>query len=543
MASGYPVPPVMIVVAANTNVSHVITEAVTRGDIFAALGGDATFGIDSRVLAEAEAREGSGTVEREKELLRLKTATVGKAQWPDGKAPEGWEELAEPPGKNVRCVVSVGMLSEGWDAQNVTQILGLRAFGSQLLCEQVVGRGLRRMNYAPDPATGLLTPEYCDVFGVPFEVIPVQGARVSEPILQRPSTLVQALEERKGLAIEFPRVEGFVRDVRSRVQCNVAGVAALKVEPQIEPTAVVIRTQVGWVVGTKGMNSSTGEAETVTRERFYEEHRIQRTIFEMAREVTEAFARRNEERAAVEGERASSLAHRALFPQILGIVERYVDERVERAPNARIEELALKRYRDTIVSRLSAAIEPDTDAGEAALLPRIDRQRPIGSTADVQFRTVKPTKGTIKSPISHVVLDSTWEGAAAFHLEQSPHVISYAKNDRLDFEILYDWESRTPRYIPDFLVVLDVGGGQRVTLILEIKGQETEQDRAKWTAARQWVSAVNNHGGFGRWAHQVCKDPNAVGVDLTRWVEEWRESPPMSRRSAPPARSSPPTRA
>src|SRR5262249_37492890 len=159
--------------------------------------------------------------DREQERLRLKTATVGKAGWPDDRPPEGWEELAQPPGKNVRCVVSVGMLTEGWDAQNVTQILGLRAFTSQLLCEQVVGRGLRRMSYEVDSTTGMLIPEYCDVFGVPFEVIPVQGTQLAVTPLPPPSTLVQALDDRKDLAIEFPRVEGYIVDVRERVRCDV----------------------------------------------------------------------------------------------------------------------------------------------------------------------------------------------------------------------------------------------------------------------------------------------------------------------------------
>jgi len=118
----------------------------------------------------------------------------------------------------------------------VTQILGLRAFSSQLLCEQVVGRGLRRMSYDIDPSTGMLMPEYCDVFGIPFEVIPVQGAKPSAVPRPAPSTLVQALDERKQFALEFPRVEGYVRDVKSRIRCDVSAIPLLKIEPQIEPT-------------------------------------------------------------------------------------------------------------------------------------------------------------------------------------------------------------------------------------------------------------------------------------------------------------------
>jgi type III restriction enzyme len=143
-ASRFPVPPVLIMVAANTEFSAVVAGALRKGEVIEDLASDNTFAIDSRVLDEAEGVEDGTTKDDVKQFLRLKTATVGKAEWPDDRPPEGFEHLTTPPGKDVRCVVSVGMLTEGWDAQNVTQILGLRAFSSQLLCEQV-GRGLRRM--------------------------------------------------------------------------------------------------------------------------------------------------------------------------------------------------------------------------------------------------------------------------------------------------------------------------------------------------------------------------------------------------------------
>jgi type III restriction enzyme len=99
----------------------------------------------------------------EEDLLREVMNTVGKK----GKLGEG-----------VRCVVSVAMLTEGWDANTVTHILGLRAFRSQLLCEQVVGRGLRRRSYAVNEQ-GRFEPEYANVYGIPFAFIPSDG-----PILE-----------------------------------------------------------------------------------------------------------------------------------------------------------------------------------------------------------------------------------------------------------------------------------------------------------------------------------------------------------------------
>jgi len=528
-----PVPPVLVVVAANTELSKIVAESIQRGDSLDALKGENTFRIDSLALAEAEKGE-SGNVDREKERLRLKTATVGKAEWPGGQAPEGWEDLKAPPGKDVRCVVSVGMLTEGWDASNVTQILGLRAFGSQLLCEQVVGRGLRRMSYDPDPKTGLLVPEFCDVFGIPFEAIPVQGTRAGAPVPQQKSTLVQALVDRKGLAIEWPRVEGFVRDVKSRLRCDVASVAPITIEPAVEPASVHAAAQVGLAAGHR-RDLSMG-AEVQTRETFHEEHTLQRTKFEIAKVITETLGPRSDGHGP--GTKRSSLAHRALFPQVLRIVDEYVDTRVQCKGYARVEDLALDKYRRMVIDRLLTSIDSANDDGESTLLPRIDRLRPVGSTQDVQFRTSKPTRPTRKSHISDVVLDSTWEGSAAHYMEDCPFVVSYAKNDRLDFEIQYRWKDETPRYTPDFLVDVDVGEGRRVKLILEIKGQSDEQDRAKEAAAMQWVRAVNNHGGFGRWDYRLCRDPHDLVRDLGKWRDEWQREGAGTRWTTPPASAS-----
>lgn len=512
--SEYPVPPALIVVAANTTLSQLIEESLKKGDIIKELSGDYAFRIDSKALADAEAEEG-GTKEDAAEKLRVTTSTVGKATWPDDKPPEGYEGQ-EPPGKNIRAVVSVGMLTEGWDAQNVTQILGLRAFSSQLLCEQVVGRALRRMSYDVDPATGLLQPEYADIFGVPFEVIPVKGVRPADPTALPPSTLVQALPSRKGHEITFPRVEGYVVDIRARVKCDVDKVPELKIEPQIEPTQVVTRTKMGWTPAKSAAGTTTGEGVLLTRDQFYAEHRLQRTAFEVARDITEVLAGGQVSMGEEPKPKKLQDGARLLFPQVLTIVQDYLDRRVQTAPGAQKEEVALLIYRDAVVSRLLDAIEPDAEAGEAPILPRIERFRPTGSTSDVQFRTTKPCKEAWKSHVSHVVLDSVefGEGQAAWHLEKSERVRSYVKNDRLDFEVLYEWEGATHKYIPDFLVRVRTDDGEEVTLIVEIKGQEKEQDRAKYAAAEKWVRAVNHHGGFGRWAFMVCKEPNRLGEML-----------------------------
>jgi type III restriction enzyme len=269
-----------------------------------------------------------------------------------------------------------------------------------------------------------------------------------------------------------------------------------------------------------GANTTTGGAETLNREQFYREHRLQRTAFEIARDITEVLAGGQVALGNQPQTDKRLEAARLLFPQVLRVVEGYIERRVVLAvPGAHKEEIALAKYRDVILTRLLSAIEPDTNAGEAPILPRIERHRPVGSTADVQFRTTKATKDTWKSHISHVALDSPqWEGMAAFHLEQCQRVITYAKNDRLDFEILYDWQGAPHKYRPDYLVRIDAGDGSEVTLILEVKGYEKEQDRAKWAAAQKWVKAVNHHGGFGRWDLMLCKDPTKVRALLDAYV-------------------------
>jgi type III restriction enzyme len=192
-----------------------------------------------------------------------------------------------------------------------------------------------------------------------------------------------------------------------------------------------------------------------------------------------------------------------LFPQVLAIVRGFLRTRVE-YQGVNPKEIGLERYRSQVVERLLAAIEPDEQRGEAALLPRVERFRPKGSTKDVVFATVRPCRPTLKSHVSHVVLDSeVWEGSAAFELEAAAArgvVLAYARNDHLGFTIPYEWEERPHTYTPDYLVRLANG----LALILEIKGQEREQDRQKYAAARRWVSAVNNARQYGPWAFVVC---------------------------------------
>jgi type III restriction enzyme len=488
--SGSPVPPAMIVVCDNTDLAKIVYEHIASGKVLPELqnqpAAEVTLRIDTKLLKEAESAADGETKQQAAERLRKTVDTVGKTEW-DGEG--------DPPGKNIRCVVSVGMLTEGWDAQNVTQILGLRAFTSQLLCEQVVGRGLRRMNY-----DDFSEPEYVDIYGVPFEVIPVKKKPLSRAETLKVSTLVRALPERKELEITFPRVDGYVFDVRQRIRVNLEEVPYLVIDPSTEPTEVQVKPAVGYRIGRPDL---LGPGEEVLHDRnpFHHEKRLQATVYEIAAEITERLKSKREE---------WSIRH-ILFPQVLNIVWQYLKERVVVSMDATLEEVALLKYRQRIVERLTGAIEPDMEADEPPILPIIERFRPIGSTSEVLFRTVRPCVGTKKSHISHVVLDAPeWEHRVAYQLERIPEVIAYARNDHLDFTIPYECQGVRHEYRPDFLIRWRREDGREVKIVLEVKGFETEQDRQKEAAAKRWVRAVNHHGEFGQWAFVVCRDPQAL---------------------------------
>jgi type III restriction enzyme len=485
--AGSPVPPVMIVVCDNTDLAKLVHEHIARGNVLPELAngpdGEMTFRIDTKLLAEAETALEGETKTGAAERLRKVVDTIGKLEW---------EGEGDPPGKNIRCVVSVGMLNEGWDAQNVTQILGLRAFTSQLLCEQVVGRGLRRLNY-----DDFSEPEYVDVYGVPFEVIPVKKKPLSRTEVQKVSTLVRALPERKHLEITFPRVEGYILDVRSRIRLNLDGVPFLQIGGE-DPTEVIVKPAVGYRIGRP---DRLGPGPEVVHDRnpFHREKRLQATVYEIAAELTRRLKEKREEWSA----------RHILFPQVLAAVWRYLEERVVGVDlDVPLEEIALLKYKQRIIERLTEAIEPDTEAGEPPILPIIERFRPLGSTSEVLFRTVRPCVGTTKSHISHVVLDAPqWEHSVAYQLERMPEVIAYARNDHLDFTIPYEWQGMRHEYRPDYLIRWRCEDGSELKVILEVKGFETEQDRQKEIASRRWVRAVNHHGEFGQWEFVLCKDP------------------------------------
>jgi type III restriction enzyme len=448
-----------------------------------------TLRIDSKLLDEAETGELSQTKKEAAARLRAIVATVGRP----GK-----------PGARVRCVVSVQMLTEGWDANNVTHILGLRAFDSQLLCEQVVGRGLRRMDYTVDPATGLLTEEYVDIYGVPFSIIPFRGRATGAGAPEdRPKNHVRAEEPRKQYEIQFPIVESYAFALKKNlVRCDVGAMQRTAIEPQSTPTAVFVKPQVGYQIGHPGLTGGF-ETELQDRQEYYRTVHLETIKFVIARAVTQNLVE------GVEGGTAKLKlrARSSLFPQVLRFVDAYVRRKVDWT-GQHTSELGLDIYVKRIVGLLTQAIEPDEAEGEPPLLPVLNRYKPLGSTAAVNFKTVKPVTGTTRSHVNWVVCDTkSWEQQVVFALEAAKdRVRSYVKNDHLEFAIPYEYLGANHVYYPDFIVHL----ADDTRLVLEVKGLQSAQDNAKHQAAQRWVAAVNRWAGLGCWAFAVCREPQTL---------------------------------
>lgn len=370
-----------------------------------------TVRIDSRLLKESEIEDPGKTREQAGDELRRIIDTVGKRG---------------QPGEYIRCVVSVSMLTEGWDANNVTHILGVRAFDSQLLCEQVVGRGLRRMSYDPDPDTGRLPAEHVDVYGIPFSIIPFKGKPTSEGASDKPRNRVHALPSRRPLEIRVPVVEAYVYALREEgITCDIDSLEPLEIHPSIEPTEVWIADAKGYV-DSPGLKRPDGFVKQ-DRETYYATTRLQTILFRVANRIVDdllAGTGTGEEPAEVSagggpdlrkgGRAAIRLAARhRLFPQVYTIVERFVQRRVVCGPGTDKRELGLERYSRLLAERIRDNILPAAAAAETPLLPVLNAYRPHLSTRDVEYLTTRPVVLVEHSHLNAVEFQGEWERVAA----------------------------------------------------------------------------------------------------------------------------------
>lgn len=514
------VPPAMISVVNRIETAARIKHAIDHGDfpgVSLFCDPARTLQIDSESLDKAEAQDEAISLapdSEEDEEGDTPKKRLTKAQQAEKlrRMVDSVGKVGEP-GEAIQHVISVAMLSEGWDAKTVTHIMGLRAFSSQLLCEQVVGRGLRRTSYdiqeAPVGAEtedgegmGLpfsFTPEYVNVFGVPFAFMPHEESGEAPPP-PKPTLRVEALPERaERFGISWPQVLRIEHTLQPRLSVDWPLVSVLEIDAaQIPRIADLAPTVAG--------KPDTSKVTEIKLLELAEEFRLQRTMFEAARKLLEG---------EVSGWRGSL---EALLSQLIGIVETFLkSDRIEIHPTLFAQSdlhrrvlLALSMSR--IVQHVRTAIQQNNTERQVLVL---DETQPIRSTADMRpWYTSRPSELTKRSHINRCVFDSTWESSEAYWLdrpETADYVRAWAKNDHLGFEIRYIFAGGFARYRPDFLVRLS----DNSTLLLEVKGQEGAREKAKRAAAQQWVEAVNADGRFGTWRSATSYRPGEV-LDVVR---------------------------
>ena len=439
----------------------------------------------------------------EQDLLREVMNTVGK----EGKL-----------GGRVRCVVSVAMLTEGWDANNVTHVLGLRAFGTQLLCEQVIGRALRRMSYdtVPDPVDparnpdGVFEAEYADILGIDFDF-------TAEPVVAEPkppakTTRVEAVRPaRDHLEIVFPRVRGYrVELPQTTVDYRFGEDSTLVLTPEMTGATHTL------------MEGIVGEGADLTLEHL-KEKRPSAVVFHLTNRLLATIYRRGD-----------GSWNPALFGRLKPVVRTWLENHLVCKGDTFPGQLLYQELADEACGRINHAITLG-NAGARPVRALPDPANPVGSTHEVGFSTRSADLWRTdprRCPVDWVVLDSGWEAEFCRVLESHDKVLRYVKNHGLGLEIPYAFGGAARTYRPDFIVVADDGRGPAdpLSLVIEIKGRRREDAKAKAeAAAKRWVPGVNNLGEYGRWAFAEFTDPFELRGDLDgrirQQVDAWTGGP------------------
>ncbi|HXG73096.1 MAG TPA: DEAD/DEAH box helicase family protein [Gemmatimonadaceae bacterium] len=431
-----------------------------------------------------DARAGDNITDQE--LLREVMNTVGK----HGQL-----------GGSIRCVVSVSMLTEGWDANTVTHVLGIRAFGTQLLCEQVIGRALRRQSYDLNEE-GLFNVEYADVFGIPFNFTakPV----VAPPQPPRETVQVKAVRpERDALEIHFPRVEGYrVELPEERLTASFNADSTLELSPDLVGPSI---TRNSGIIG-EGVDLNLQHLGDV-RPSTLLFHVTKRLLYTKWRDPGE-----------------EPKLH--LFGQLKGITKQWLDTCLVCKGDTYPAQLMYQELADMACNRITAGITRALE-GTRPIKALLDPYNPTGSTAYVRFNTSRADRWDTSGPppknhVNWVVLDSDWEAEFCRVAESHPKVVAYTKNHNLGLEVPYRYGSESRKYLPDFIVLVDDGHGpdDLLRLVVEIKGYRREDAREKKsTMDTYWVPGVNNLKQYGRWAFAEFTDMYQIDSDFAAKVE------------------------
>jgi len=481
-------PPVMISVANRTETAARIKYAFDNKkipQIEELCDPENTLHIDSNVLKTAESlgfHSTSGTSQKGKEAesLRKKVDTVGK--------------LGQP-GEFIKHVISVNMLTEGWDARTVTHIMGLRAFHSQLLCEQVVGRGLRRTSYEVNPETGLYEPEYVNVFGIPFSFLPHEGGDNVPPPL-KVKYRIEPVEDKIKHKIEWPNIVRIEHIIQPQLTLNLTEIEVLEISVNDIIQMVELAPVIEGIPNVRSIDQIDLKRVAETSPR------LQESIFKSAIGI---FERKKEE-----WKKHTGFSDVYLMAELVRLMERFINsDKLKVVPDDYHKDnfrrsLSISFKTDSITDHIEQYIEFDKTTRYE---PVFDTENPILSTGFMlPWYTSKSIEKAAKSHINACVCDSSWERSDAQDLDRSNYVQSWVKNDHLDFKIDYLYEGKQLKYIPDFIVKLKNGK----MLIIETKGFEREKDKVKQKYLGKWIEAVNTYGRFGIWANEVVRKPGAI---------------------------------
>lgn len=509
--AGHLSPPVMLTVCNKTETAARVEYYFRQGDAhwpeFKAP--TRTLRVDSKVLEKAESGETASADKAYEDVLRAivdaaRIPAAFKEQLLELKKEELLRAIVDNVGKrgmagqDLQNVISVAMLSEGWDAKNVTHIMGLRAFTSQLLCEQVIGRGLRRVSYDTEPVVcpdgrtrDLFRPEFVNVFGVPLSIFQDDTGPNEPPPPPKPSIQIEALANRADREISWPNVLRVDVVVRPELTMDWARLPSLKIDPALVPVTADLAPALGHA-------ADMSKAVSIDLEALPEEFRLQRLLFLAAR------------KALATMEHGFSGGRELLIQQLVRLVEQFFHSPALDIPSLFHREPLRKRILvaltiDAVVQHVVAHVQQQNGT---RFEPVFDPEFPIGTTRLMRtWYSTRPCLVTTKSQISHAVVDGTWEYYTAALLEKRNDVAAFAKNDHLGFHIYYLWRGSKRKYVPDFLIRLANGKH----LVLEIKGEDSEQNRNKRMALDSWVHAVNERGGFGVWCWDVVKgEPSRV---------------------------------
>ena len=550
MGTLYTAPPVLIVVCNNTTVSHEVYRDIAgyqdgtnedgepryrkgRFDVFSNYDGMGlpkekfpTLLIDSSALDEASTRideafkkayareienfkheyanqHGAGSADNltDADILREVVNTVGKP----GKL-----------GGDIKCVVSVSMLTEGWDANTVTHVCGIRAFGSQLLCEQVVGRALRRQSYdliPYDARTGReidrkdlykynkenvvekFPPEYARIIGVPFNTFKGGQTVVTKP--QKPKAIIRALPERQPLEIRFPVITGYRSDnVEGSLTANFTDVPKFQLDFNKIPTETVLQTIVN---GDQKMLKTDYLELRDSQVIYYFAHLMIREYY-TSREHGQQFQK---------------------FPDIKKIVETWYNEQLEILGGDGSTEqkrlVMLWNYKAVLSSIMEGVHKANQDHEEISAV--LNYYNPEGSTIHVYRPTNKTVWPTQKSHVNYVIAeDNSWQQIAAQTLDRMECVEAWARNQYLGLRIPYTVGDETKDYQPAFIVKT-----KNMNLIVEC--QDFDSDGSGNREAKRhylkdyWIPAANNLKTYGEWRVVEVRDVDQLERAINQWIK------------------------